>query len=391
MSSVALLWGRIQKLKTHGLLSALALLSYFTTALRDTFLVAKASDSDVIDRAVLAVAVGSTIAAVLGLAALLLYTGGKQLRGMVFGLLGLSFVGMAALTTVPIVGLALLVCCSLTLFHIGQAFAAKEQKFLAVSVVSMFSSLATISVWITIGVDSIPKLAMGFAAGTLVQAWTALGLGHRHWLNDQVLKPMATERTDVRAALSLALPAQAVWLLSRVPYAGSDAGQLATASLVLTLVFSTTVALASPTVYLDLAGRKSVGNRTMKHLSYLAGAILFAVSGLAAVLSTRIPLSLENQSTIATAGKHGLVLTLASPAVTYLYLRVRQSDPIQGIGLKKNVLYISLLIQLASIGATRLIKIEPALLGFGFVFSQWVAVAIDKHHSKPEVSKVDNF
>jgi hypothetical protein len=367
-------------LRTHGSLSGLAVLSYFTTALRDVYLVAQANRSDVIDNAVLSVAVGATLAAVLGLTGLLLHSAGRSLGTPVRGLLVAAAGGIALLNAVPIVALAVIVASSATLFHVGQAFAADQGKLLHVSFFNTFSSFATIAVWVVNGTETTQSLGLGFAAGTFIQAGAALFYGRKHWLRPSI-QSRKTDQADVQAALSLALPAQLIWLLARVPYLGTAPGQLTSASLMLTLVFSITIALASPSVYLDIAGNRGIGKRLMSHLSYVAGAGLFVASGIAAVFAGQFPVSDALQQTIRMAGQHGLILTVVSPAITYLYIRVRQSDPISGTGLNRDVLYLSLAIQLATIGLTRIVEVPPALIGIGFVVSQWVAVVLDKRRA----------
>jgi hypothetical protein len=373
-------------LANQGALSALVAVSYLTTALRDAYLVKQANRFGSVDKAVLSAAIGSTVAASVGLALWLMYGIGKDLKKVVFLLLALFIASVALIPMSPYVGLALVSGCYLTIFQLGQAFAAHDGHVQAVGVASTLSSFATIAVWMKFGVGSPAAIAGGFATGGAVQSLAALVLGRKRWLDRKAISSANIGAGGLMSIIALSSLAQLGLLLARIPFVGSPKGELASASLAMVLVFSATAVLAAPTALLNLVGKRGLAVALLQKLSYVTAVGLFTFFLLVGKASVWVG-DVGTQASMRTVSGHGMVFALAAPAVTHLYVRVRRSTLPSETPLLSGPLVAAALFQLGFFAVTRLYEFRPAFLGFGFVLSQWLAFFLDQRSIKARSPK----
>jgi hypothetical protein len=378
-------------LRAYGSLSVLVVASYFTTAIRDVYLVTLATTSPTVDQGVLSLSIGTAVAAALGLALLLLHSRGRSIRKFVFGLIAILATSIVASPLDPIWALAFLGGSAMALFHVAQVFAARENHLAKVGIASALSSLLTILVWLILGVKNPGAIVAGFSLGILLQCFVALVLGRKHWLSKITEPSSDLAKGEFGAILGIAIAAQMGWLLARIPYIGIGTGQLTSASFVLNLVLSVTIVIAAPTAILNLAGKGGIRETLLQKISSIFGILLFTISASGFVITKLVTLPKATLLIVEFTTAHGMVLALGTPAVTYLYMRVRKGVKDTRPTLKPATLVIGLLFQIVFIGFTWVTKVPPAFLGFGFVISQWVAMIHDKRSLQRQLFELPHF
>ena len=116
--------------RRHGLLSLFVAASYATTLLRDVFLVTQRSNSRAADNAILSIGTGSGIAAVIGIAVLLLRGAGRSTKVPALVALFASLAGVISLGWIPTIGLGLASGGFALLFTLAQSAAAERNHLI---------------------------------------------------------------------------------------------------------------------------------------------------------------------------------------------------------------------------------------------------------------------
>lgn len=367
----------------HGLLSLLVAASYATTLLRDLFLVSQRSNKAATDTAILSMGTGAGVAAVIGIAVLLLRGAGRSTQIPALGAIGLTAIGAVTLWPNATIGLGVASGGLGLLFTVAQSVAAEKGRLAVASMSALLASLVTISVWTVHGTSTVRAIAIGYLAGALFQFCGAAIAGRSIWSAER--DGTVKEPGDMGKAVILAFLGQSSWLLARFAYHGSPDGQIANASLVLGVVVSGALVIGSPTVALNLAGRTGVATTTLVKNACLAAFALVAVGLLTKPTLHLVGLPAGIEQTGLALAPHAQVLGLSLPAVTYVFLRVRRSGTPSFGRMSPWVPAIGLSLQFFLTVFGRRHSWSPPARGAGFVAGQYVTALLDRiwmsHHN----------
>ena len=349
-----------------GGLSSLVFVAYLTTFLRDSFIVARSAGNSLVDPAVLALSTGSTIAAFFGLVLVLNYGSGSAIRYMHI-VVSVVVVSAIAYPVAPFAGFAGLVAASLVIFHISQTYAASSGKLLQVTIGNVVSSIFSIGIWLTFGLERVHSLLLGYLLGPVTQMCVAA------WCGRGAPRAGRVRSIDVPfwRIVVLAGVTQVAPFAARLAFVGQPTGEVAIASFVLTVVASMTVVLAAPTATLRLAGRPSPPMESVVRLAWkftgvaMCGIVLVLFLGSTDRLSHFFPERFFHLT------RHSFFVVPAMPAATYLYLRVRSRGDGSHNAMFLSIVSGSLAVQVVlSVLAVRL----PAGRGY-----QWLPYTLTQH------------
>jgi hypothetical protein len=298
-------------------LSVLVAGAYLTTFLRDAFVVFHASESGLVDPAVLSMSAGSAAAAFVGLVLLLNYGSGVAIR------IG-PWISVAAIVSVcmwavlPFLGFAGLVASSLTLFHISQTRAAANGRLFFVTIGNLLSSGSSVLVWLAFGLDGVHFLLIGYLVGPVFQTGIATWCGRNapHPARQGLIDPGSGRKIVALAGLAQLAP-----LLARFTFVGQPPGEVTMASLVLTLLLSATIVVAAPSATLRLADQAAPSSEAVVKLIWKLTSLGMGL--IVAALASDATDLFQIPDRLLHFLHHASFAVPGAPAVTYLYLRVR--------------------------------------------------------------------
>jgi hypothetical protein len=357
-------------------LSLLVLIGYATTAARDAFLLFQSHGSAIADGPVLGLSVGGTIAGSLGIVLLLLFGSGAAVNIPLQTSLLATALGLLVLPLNSSVALTVTAGGLLTTFHVSQAMAAAQGKLSRVLVANFASSLLTIIYWIIFGIESSTQIAIGYIVGMSFQTFVSLYFG---WSQRNGKTTITSDSAEMQlaTAFGLALFAQGGWLLAKATYFNTAANELTSASFVINILASATVAIASPSTLLRVGGQKGGSNEQLRNMSLLLMSLLLAAFSLAFIFNSFLPISAETGLSIRRVSSHGMILSLSIPATCYLYIRTRTPKANKVAKRLQNFLLSGVLLQILLALSIRALGLPTVTIGIAFVLSQWTVALFD--------------
>jgi hypothetical protein len=356
--------------QSNGVLTALAVMSYASSALRDLVLLGLSQDKRSVDTAVVTVAFGSSAAAIASMASIRVFADGLSVRRFTrlaefIGLLGATLIFIQAW-----IGLCLAVAGLMTSFHVRQTGTAANRKLPHLSVATFLATFGAFPFWMWFERSPV-SLAGGFIVACGLQALAATVYSKPMiWQ-----RPNRTERHDRDAARSWArgfyqgVTVYVLMAFVRALYLGLPAGQLAAASVALSCVLSVCIVLAAPIALKRFAELES-NTHQVRWGFWVSVCVLSA-----AMWSFILVLPVEwQQQTLDRVALHGLVQTLAVPAWGIIYLKSR--DP-NAPALRLDSALTALFALILAIGVSLLFDVNPYARGIGFALAYWVFAAME--------------
>lgn len=354
------------------LLVALSAASYLTSFLRERFLLQQAFGSLGLDRAVgvyaIASVVGNLYAVGLGLA----WIDGRRIPRWATAFAAYAAIGGVAAFLHPTVGGAIVLASLTSAYEYNRQRAVYRARQPIVFIAAVLAPAATIGVWQTHGVGSLPAIIAGYAAGYMVQGGAA-------WLAARGASPnplaARTEHVPIAWAAAWAGLTQLNGYLDRLLFLAVGRGWAGAGAFGLGLAQAAMLIVAGPLASEAVAGRA----RNQPTRRFVAGGLFVTIAGFAAI-PVVLPVLVAGGA-VHGAGYHQvrdltLVYAASIPVAGYWSFRARALQTGSHMWRPMAIVVTAMFVVHLVVSVIAALTNHPLWIGAGFVVSSAFGAAL---------------